>query len=297
MSRLTMNLQGLNDKPGIKHVLLDADMMVYTIGFAVEERLDWPDGTVEYMSDSHAARRMVDSRVAYFRDGLEKPLQLVLSGSGKNWRNTLVADSYKAGRSRKPTAYQLIRDYLTNEYAALVSKNGEEADDLLARLATNEEGFCIVSFDKDFFTVAGYFAHLGSKRLYKPTVGQALSFLFFQGLNGDRVDNYFGVKYIGPAKAKRLLEYCEVHNLTVQQSYLALKKAIKLWASKKCLDWKVSWREFTTSLDQASVTWDGEEAGKGISIRRVRKYKDFEFEYFLPYYDPSHTRNKSIKKL
>lgn len=305
MSRVGLSLKKLNDY-NINSVFLDADMMVYTFGFAVESSVEWPpddehdDYWTEYYSDLPAARRLIDSCVRHFKTGLNAPLVCVLTGTERNWRLDVQSD-YKGRRGRKPTSWAEIRDHITRAHSAIISTDGLEADDVLSIEATKNENSVIVSFDKDMFTIPGLFVHLVTKRLYRGNIGQALCFLMFQALTGDRVDGYFGVTGIGPAKAKRLLLWNELSNHNIRSTYLALKRAIKSHKfradDKNLLTPEQRWKQFRSCLDLAALVWDSEIPGSGIGMRRIWKYRNEKFHYYLPFILEEHTNKLSIGKM
>ncbi len=312
MSRLRVNLTKLTKAPHLKRLLIDGDILVYTLGFAVEERIEWPDGQVDICGDLPLAKRLLDNRIRHFTSTTPDSIKcmLVITGDATCWRKELIDVTYKQGRGRKPTDYKGLREYMASLPIFHVTTDGLEADDWLAAEASGDAGAAILSFDKDFFTVPGTFIHMSqndSARLYTTTPVQALSFLFFQALAGDRVDAYKGVDYIGISKAAKMLQLCELKGLTVRQAYLLLKKCVKL-REKQFLDLEAKkgrirgqrldlWSQFRTCLDLAALTWAGETPRRGIGMGRVWKLRKERMEYFLPYYDPEHTHKFTQMKL
>lgn len=228
-----------------------------------------------------------------------------MSGHG-NYRTDFYPE-YKLNRVtlQKPLVYEKIREWMMAHPNARVV-DGEEADDFIACHITGwiKDRFIIVSADKDFFTVpcildieegqqynTRAFYHVPSRRLFIPDLGQAFCFLFFQALAGDRVDGYYGVKWMGKAKNIRILQAC--HDKTVRQAYLFIKKQV-LKRGKTREEKRANWDQFRLCLDLAALRWCGESGERAIGIRRVFKYRREEFSYFLPYYDTRHNAKYGV---
>lgn len=312
MSRLRVNLTKLEKEHQLKRLLIDGDILVYTLGFAVEERIEWPDGQTDICGDLPLAKRLLDNRIRHFITTAPKHIEcrLVITGDATCWRKEKIDVTYKQGRGRKPTDYAGLRTYMASLPIFHVTTDGLEADDWLASEASGDPGAAILSFDKDFFTVPGTFIHMSQNaqaRMYQTTPVQALSFLFFQALAGDRVDAYKGVDYIGISKAAKMLQLCELKELSVRQAYLLLKRCVKLREKQfKDLEAKKGrikgqrldlWSQFRTCLDLAALTWHNETPSKGIGLSRVWRLRKEQMEYFLPYYDPEHTHKFTKMKL
>lgn len=309
MSRLRVSFTKLPQfDPNLCHIWLDGDILVYTLGFAVEESIEWPDGRTDIIGDLPLAKRLLDNRIRYFVSSLPEGmgLNLVITGDAPNWRKQ-IDTTYKAGRGRKPTDYAGIREYMRNLPIVHETTDGQEADDWLAQQA-GDPTVAICSFDKDFFTVPGTFIHLSnnsSARLYRIEPTQALCFLMFQALAGDPVDSYAGVSNVGKSKASKMLYLCELKGLTIRQAYLMLKATIrkreKQFKDVRAVDGgrpaKGLWEQFRTCLDLASLVLPGETPTRGIGLRRVAKHRHQPFVYFLPYYDPLHTYEYTKLKL
>lgn len=179
------------------HALVDADILIYRIGFATNDE-----------NESTAIRTMA----GFLEDLLMLDLpevqswELFLTGTG-NFRNEIaVTAPYKGTRkSEKPVHYKLLREYLELSWAAQVV-DGMEADDMLAIRAT-ELGTesIIVTLDKDLDQVNGWHYNFVKKIKYHIDDEQGLLNFYTQFLVGDKVDNIIGVRGIGPKKATSLL--------------------------------------------------------------------------------------------
>lgn len=127
-----------------------------------------------------------------------------LTGQG-NFRYD-VDKNYKAQRPEKPLYLGLVREYIVNNYEAVVTE-GEEADDAIAIEATQTPHQpIIVSIDKDFKQVPCLIYNPTRKEWHNPDEQSALRFFYTQVLTGDAVDNIKGVWKVGPKGADKLLE-------------------------------------------------------------------------------------------
>lgn len=275
-----------------KTILIDGDILVYTMGYASETKVGFIDGSSSHTPDLRLAKELIVKKIESFKKlfKVKKNYEVVLSGTG-NYRSSFYPQ-YKENRSvlTKPISYQQIREWLkSGELAGVIVIDGEEADDYLAARVTNPQhtSDIIISADKDFFTVPGSFYNISTKRLFKTTLSQSFSFLFFQALAGDRVDGYYGVSWVGAAKAQRILQ--AANGKSLRQAYLHCKKCVQGRARNDKEEAKKLWQQFRLCLDLAALRWYNEEGSKGIGLRRVFKHRaKVCFHYYLPYYDVSH---------
>lgn len=146
-----------------------------------------------------------------------------LTGCGNFREGVATILPYKGNRDLpKPIYYQAIRDYLVNSWGAEVVE-GREADDQLAieqsrewddtkkasRFPEKEVITIICSIDKDLKQVPGW--HYNWNTDEAPvwvSESQAIHNFYMQLCTGDKVDNIQGIKGVGPAKAKKILENC-----------------------------------------------------------------------------------------
>ena len=136
-----------------------------------------------------------------------------LSDPNDNFRKRVCAD-YKGnrGKTRKPTGYKALVDWVKDNYATAM-RPAIEADDVMGIISSKpeNEGKCIiVSDDKDMKTL--------KCKLYRPTAGEQLDisqadadrFFLTQCLTGDTADNIKGCPGYGPVKAERALGPAEL---------------------------------------------------------------------------------------
>ena len=91
-----------------KHLYIDADMLVYTMGYATESKLTWADGSVSKVGSLADAKRIIQRSITHYLKTLKcLDFTLVMSGKG-NWRFDIFPQ-YKANRVVlvKPIYYKL----------------------------------------------------------------------------------------------------------------------------------------------------------------------------------------------
>lgn len=140
-----------------------------------------------------------------------------------NFRNEIATlQDYKGNRKvdSKPIHYQLIKDYILENYTYNISE-GYEADDLLAIFyndinPNHEEKAVIITQDKDLLQVPAYFLNLGTeKHLEYGDKGKVFYIdqatgdynFYSQLISGDSTDNIPGIYQITEQKnSKKFLE-------------------------------------------------------------------------------------------
>lgn len=196
----------------MRSALIDADILVYRIGFASEDS-----------SEAIAIARL--------REFLEDLLLFngfedytgYLTG-GNNFRVDLAKTAvYKGNRKApKPKHYDALRKYLLEDWEFTLVE-GQEADDAIGiRAYELDPGeFSICTIDKDLDMIRGNHYNFVKDLFYDVTEEEALFNFYKQILTGDRVDNIIGLKGIGDVKAKRILEECQ----NEKEMYLAVLEA------------------------------------------------------------------------
>lgn len=179
------------------HALIDADILVYRIGFA---------------TDSESADIAIRTMAGFLEDLLLIDLpdvqtwELHLTGKN-NFRNQYAkTEPYKGNRtSSKPVHYLTLREYLVSSWGATINE-GIEADDMLAIRATElGDDSIIVTLDKDLNQVVGWHYNFVKREKYYVTEEEGKLSFYKQFLTGDKVDNIVGVRGIGDVKADKLL--------------------------------------------------------------------------------------------
>ena len=188
-----------NQEPKI--ALVDADFLVYRIGFSTE---DEPVGIAkarltEWLEDFIYVNLKADEYKAWI--------------TGKsNYRYDIAKTvPYKGNRKdvQRPKHYEALREHLVKRHDAIVTV-GEEADDAVGIESTKLLDTCwIVHVDKDLDQLQGWHYNPVKDERYYVTAEEGLKNFYTQLLTGDRTDSILGVKGIGPVKAKKLLSKCK----------------------------------------------------------------------------------------
>lgn len=176
--------------------LIDGDVAVYRVGFTTEEETN--DGIV--------LSRVRDLLTNILYTTQASSHRIFLTSGEKNFRLGINPE-YKANRKGKPKPvhYNLLRDYLTNEWKAEV-RDYDEADDAMGiwqtRLGDNS---IICTNDKDMYQVPGHHYNWTKDSFTYVEEPDAIRFFYQQILTGDTVDNVIGLHGIGPVKASKYL--------------------------------------------------------------------------------------------
>jgi DNA polymerase-1 len=189
-------------------ILIDGDILVYTVAYKVETAIDWGDDLWTLHADLREAKMRLDLDILEFREILgAKQVRVALSDS-TNFRMKVWSD-YKAHRAdtRKPVVYRELRQYVRDVWRAQ-SRRRLEADDLLGIWATKEPGNVIVSADKDLKTIPGqvYNPNQPDLGVYEVSLEEADRNHLVQTLSGDRADGYPGCPGIGDKRAQAIAE-------------------------------------------------------------------------------------------
>lgn len=140
-------------------------------------------------------------------DHIDSSIYTILDRFGDNYKGYLtgknnfryqIYPAYKANRKDvpRPKYYSAVREYLIDEWGAIVVNN-MEADDAIGLEHSDDTVIC--SVDKDLKTIPGYFYHLNTNNLEYIDEEQAIQNYLIQLLIGDPIDNIPGLK--NPAKA------------------------------------------------------------------------------------------------
>ena len=185
-----------DDSPKI--ALVDADFLVYRIGFSTE---DEPVGIAkarltEWLEDFIYVNLKADEYKAWI--------------TGKsNYRYDIAKTvPYKGNRKdvQRPKHYEALREHLVKRHEAILTV-GEEADDTVAIESTKMLDNCwIVHVDKDLDQLQGWHYNPVKDERYYVNAFTAYKSFCIQLLTGDRTDNIPGLQGIGPKKAEKALK-------------------------------------------------------------------------------------------
>lgn len=191
-------------------LLIDGDILLYTLCSAAEVEINWGDDIWTLYSDAKEVKGKVKENLENLTDHLDADGYVFCLSDSLNFRKEIFPN-YKGNRrgQRKPVAYKELKDWCLAELGAVVYPK-LEADDVMGILATQNPGeYIICSDDKDLQQIPGaYFKGV------KPTVGlkveqitpaDGMYYTFQQALTGDPTDGYPGCPGIGPVNAQKAL--------------------------------------------------------------------------------------------
>lgn len=185
------------EKP--KEVVIDADFMLYTVGFSAQDS-----------SEKEALNRLTEwiTDIVYMKLDCES-FKAFLTPK-HNFRYDIAKTvGYKSNRIdlEKPKHYDALKKRL--EKLGAVTIEGIEADDAVAIESTKHlNNIWIVHVDKDLNQLPGWHYNPNKDQEYFVTEFEGLYSFYTQLLTGDRVDAIPGLAGIGPKKAEKILKGC-----------------------------------------------------------------------------------------
>ena len=181
-----------------KKLLIDADYLIYGVGFASEEDSEKfaKSRLVETLEDLVYIHLKADSYEAFL--------------TGKNNYRYEIAKTvpYKGNRkdAKKPKHYDALRDCMITRLGAVVV-DGQEADDEVAiRMTKEPDQYLLVGVDKDLRQIPGWHHNPVKAKTEYINDFEAYKNFATQLLTGDRVDNIPGLLGVGPVKAAKTLK-------------------------------------------------------------------------------------------
>lgn len=200
-----------SSKESPKVALIDADFLVYRIGFSTEdERASIAKARLtEWLDDFIYLNLNADDYKAWI--------------TGKtNYRYDIAKTvPYKGNRKDvlRPKHYEALREHLVKRHEAIVTV-GEEADDTVAIESTKLLDNCwIVHVDKDLDQLQGWhYNPVKNERYYVDDFNAYKSFVT-QILTGDRIDNIPCLAGIGPKKAEKALKDAKTKEELLQAAW------------------------------------------------------------------------------
>jgi DNA polymerase-1 len=192
-------------------LIIDGDIVVYQACAASEKATKWEDGIWTLHTDEweakHKAATHIERVKAVANNYFDIDKVKVAFSSTSNFRKGIYPE-YKKNREgkRRPMCIREVVAYLGDKYSSLIWTN-IEADDVMGIYATRDKEVVIYSADKDMATIPNcwHMTNTDSKPT-KISEEAANRNWFKQALTGDTVDNYKGIKGVGPVKALRILE-------------------------------------------------------------------------------------------
>lgn len=190
-------------------VLIDGDVLKYSCGFA---------------SDAQAKKRGEEyEELRFCLNGVNKTITSIMEATGAdeylpiishpNNRRKDIYPEYKANRDplHKPYWFGQIHDFLFERHGAILSGEGDEADDAMGILqCLNPEDTIIATIDKDLDGIPGWHYNFSKNRkengTYYVEEVDADRFFYKQIITGDSADNIPGLfKTTGQKATKKWL--------------------------------------------------------------------------------------------
>lgn len=210
----------------MRQPLIDCDVLLYEVGFAVE--VSWKAEGHEGLPPFDKAAESIDFRIQNICAMVEADTSPILYLTGKgNFRYEIATTTpYKDRPSNKPFHYKNLKAYVKGKYDYLETV-GMEADDALSLEATRRPTEVVVcTRDKDLRSVPGWsygwechnqpewgpkligevgYVALSNKR--DKLIGEGGMFFYGQCLTGDSVDSIPGMGgKTGAVKAFKILD-------------------------------------------------------------------------------------------
>lgn len=189
--------------------LIDADSLLYKVGFALEDTIDWDcDDNYSHYSNLEKQQQSIKDKVNTIvkATGCDS-YELWLTGSG-NFREDNPL-GYKQNRLgiRKPTDFSDLKKWLIDNMNTKVAV-GIEADDMVVYLKDNNyDKYILCAIDKDvLYQTEGSHYDYGRETTVTISKDEAIWFAYYQTLAGDATDGYKGCPGIGKVKATKLIE-------------------------------------------------------------------------------------------
>jgi DNA polymerase I len=242
---------------------IDADIVAYRCAASCDVR---EGGVIIDSSDEEIALLRVEQLMQEILHATEAGSYRCFLSPSKNFRYEAYPE-YKANRKDTvdPTHRKACKQYLVDQWNGEMF-HGYEADDALAWSQTNDTIIC--SIDKDLKQVPGMHYNFVKQEFDTVSDLHGDSTFYQQVLIGDKIDNLFGLKGIGPKKAAKYLEGCyteqEMFNTVYDMYEDKHQLAINLVCMWLCREQGVTWlhhqknsgliipNEFEPVLDQMS---------------------------------------------
>lgn len=199
-----------------KKLLIDADYLIYGVGFASEED-----------SEKFAKSRLVETLEDMVYIHLKADSYEAFLTGKNNYRHEIAKTvPYKGNRkdAKKPKHYDALRECMITRLGAVVVQ-GQEADDEVAiRMTKEPDQYLLVGVDKDLRQIPGWHHNPRKAKTEYVDEFQAYRNFTLQLLTGDRVDNIPGLEGIGPVKAEKALKNAKTREELLQAVWKAYQE-------------------------------------------------------------------------
>lgn len=195
-------------------LLIDGDTLVYRYALMNQGNLDvaFPpleyDGELVTVDPLEAAQLAFQQKLQFLLEDTGVPdLRIALAKPGSLCFRYEFFPKYKSHRPPPPDIIGQMRSWVREVYAdkLLPYVDHAETDDILGLNHRPDGTTCIVSIDKDFYTLPGWNYHpfTGALRWISPAMAKAT--FWYQVLVGDSADGFPGCRGIGKVKAERII--------------------------------------------------------------------------------------------
>lgn len=194
------------------HLFVDCDVLVYRHCFGCKG-YDLPE-----------VCKVFDQTLYKIIERFNIPYTLVISSTEKTFRHDIaITAPYKGTRkAEKPEWYNEVRQYLLEQWNAVLAPAGIEADDYIG-IHSNRKSI-IASIDKDLLMLpVAFYYHIPAKGEWTlKKIKRNIYYFWWQMLVGDTADNIIGLKGIGEKKATDLLKGVKLKDMeaVVRKEYL-----------------------------------------------------------------------------
>ena len=204
--------------------LIDADSLLYKVGFALQDEIDWDmqavgeEKEISYYANLDLCVDSIEQMIIKIMDNTGCD-DYVLHFTGKgNFRDTNPL-GYKQNRVgvRKPQDFGQL-SLLTKEAFTSTTAEGWEADDVVVYLKTKyPKDYVLCAIDKDvLYQTVGKHYNYGKDEWIEISARMAEWFPYYQTIAGDPTDGYKGKFKVGATGAIKALGIPEVSKVFVE---------------------------------------------------------------------------------
>lgn len=176
------------------HSLIDADILVYRIGFTTQEE---GFGIAAWRMSNLIEQILDATKATSFQ------CYLTQSKDDTAFRRKIYPEYKMNRKAPRPVHYDELREFLMKDWSAKMV-SCIEADDAIG-IDSNRDDCVIVSIDKDLLQLPGLHYNFVKQEFKTVTKEEGIRFFYQQCLTGDTADNVKGIAGIGPKKAEKIL--------------------------------------------------------------------------------------------
>ena len=188
--------------------LIDGDSLLYKVGFALEDNIDWDcDDNYEYYSNLPKQKEsIIEYLEAITKATGSDSYELWLTGSNNFREKNPLGYKEHRHKLRKPTDFNELKLWLSKNPRCYIAE-GMEADDIVVYLKdSNYDKYMSCAMDKDvIYQTEGTHYNYDKGTYITVTKEEAIWFSYYQTLVGDVTDGYKGCPSIGDTRARKLI--------------------------------------------------------------------------------------------